>query len=319
MRQARSLIPRWLRRAGLAAAAALAFSGAYGHIEAMDDQAPFDLVSVGPDRRLHALCDGPKDGPSVIYDAGAFGIYADGWWIKEALRADYRVCLYDRAGLGWSDPVPEGETPDAAFHVEDIRRLAAAAGLAPPYYLVGHSMAGLRLHAFANLYPGEIAGLVFVDAAAPQRFNTARGRRLVGLFSTLMGAGVASAQIGLARAVAPLLPDELKLPPQPARDKRRAISAVRHHRGARAEVKAADLGAAYFQETLAATLPVSVFSAGERGGGNAPTAEAARRTAGFGRITPLPGESHVSVLNEENARKIAADIRAMTARFETAR
>ena len=45
----------------------------------------------------------------------------------------------------------------------------AAAGVARPYVLVGHSLGGTRIRMFAGVYPNEVAGLVFVDPTPPQR------------------------------------------------------------------------------------------------------------------------------------------------------
>ena len=39
----------------------------------------------------------------------------------------------------------------------------AAAGVTPPYVLVGHSLGGTRIRMFAGVYPNGVAGLVFVD------------------------------------------------------------------------------------------------------------------------------------------------------------
>ena len=85
------------------------------------------------------------------------------------MKKNFRICLYDRAGMGASDPPPAAETPAPDFHVEDIRRLLRALGHDGKMILIGHSMAGLRQHAFANMYPEELAGLVFVDALAPRQ------------------------------------------------------------------------------------------------------------------------------------------------------
>lgn len=306
-------IARWLGYALLALAAALFCVGLYGHLRSMGEKASFDLVEVEPGRRLHVVCEGPAQARPVIYDAGAFGVYADGWWIKEALKAEFRVCLYDRAGMGWSDPVPGGVSPDPAFHVADIRRLARATGLSAPFYLVGHSMAGARLHAFANLHPEEVAGLVFIDAVRPQAFSAAQAERVLKRFGGVMDLGVLAARGGLARLAAHFLPDALSLPGPPARDKRRSIASVRHHAASRAEVRAFALDADYLSGAAADRLPVSVLAASAGGGGNAVTAEAARAHAGFGRVHPQPEANHVSLLTPRYAAIIAQDLRDMEA------
>lgn len=50
---------------------------------------------------------------------------------------------------------------------QHLHALLAAAQLAPPYVLVGHSLGGVTLMAFAKYYPDEVAGIVFVDGRLP--------------------------------------------------------------------------------------------------------------------------------------------------------
>ncbi|MGA8689305.1 MAG: alpha/beta hydrolase, partial [Methyloceanibacter sp.] len=49
--------------------------------------------------------------------------------------------------------------------VADLRALLVAAGVRPPYVLVGHSFGGLVVRLFASTVPDEVVGLVLVDAA----------------------------------------------------------------------------------------------------------------------------------------------------------
>ena len=74
-----------------------------------------------------------------------------------------RVVAYDRAGLGYSDPSPMPRTPEQI--ATELHALLRRAGIAPPYVLVGHAEGGFSVRRFASLYPGEVAGLVLVDAS----------------------------------------------------------------------------------------------------------------------------------------------------------
>jgi len=305
---------KWLRYGFGLIGLALVLSGSVGHIKAMSDKPPFELVEIAPNRSLHVSCTGPDGAPFVLYDAGAFGIYADGWWIREALKADFRVCLFDRAGMGWSPAAPEGTALSADWHVEDMRLLKSALGVTDPVYLIGHSMAGLRLHVWANRHPEELAGLIFIDAVRPQNFDLAgKPPRWLKLAGPVMSIGSFAARIGFTRAISPLVGDPLDLPPQQAKDKRRSIAALSHMKAARAEMMAATKAAEFYVDTKAEALPVSVFAADNYGGGNAQTATGAQQSAGFGRINPLPDETHVSLLAKPTAALIAADLRAMHA------
>ena len=76
-----------------------------------------------------------------------------------------RVCSYDRAGFGWSDPRPDPR--DADHIVAELHGLLSAAAIAGPIVLIGHSIAGLYIRDYTARYPANVAGLVFVDASTP--------------------------------------------------------------------------------------------------------------------------------------------------------
>jgi pimeloyl-ACP methyl ester carboxylesterase len=121
---------------------------------------PGTRIDVGG-HRLRLYCSGEGE-PVVVMDAG-LGDSLEVWSELRPLVADFaRVCVYDRAGLGGSDPGPLPRT--SAVIVEDLRRLLARAGEPAPYVLVGHSFGGLNVLLFAGRHPEEVAGLVLVDA-----------------------------------------------------------------------------------------------------------------------------------------------------------
>ena len=118
------------------------------------------LVDVGP-YRLHLECTGSR-GPTVILEPGGGGSAASMGLITPAVARDSRVCVYDRAGRGWSDPA--ASPPDGAQIATDLHRLLARAHVPGPYVLAGHSFGGLYVRTYAAKYPGEVAGLVLVDS-----------------------------------------------------------------------------------------------------------------------------------------------------------
>lgn len=122
---------------------------------------PGRLVDVGG-YRLHLSCAG-AGAPTVVMDAGAndFSLF----WARVQPEAAQlaRVCVYDRAGLGWSEPSPHERTSPTM--VRELRTLLERAGEPGPYVLVGHSLGGLNMRLFAQQHPAEVAGLVLVDAA----------------------------------------------------------------------------------------------------------------------------------------------------------
>jgi pimeloyl-ACP methyl ester carboxylesterase len=72
-----------------------------------------------------------------------------------------RVCWYDRAGYGWSDPGPFPNHSDSV--AQDLHKLLHAAGVAPPYVLVGHGMGAFHVRVYNGRYPGEAVAMVLVD------------------------------------------------------------------------------------------------------------------------------------------------------------
>lgn len=130
---------------------------------------PARLVNVGDGRRMNIYCIG-HGSPAVIFDAG-LGDQIRAWaMVQPAVAKGTRVCSYDRAGLGFSDP--SGRPGTAANAMDDLHRLLAAASIKPPYVLVGHSLGGMYMQLFADRYRSEVAGMVLVD---PVSFD--QGRR----------------------------------------------------------------------------------------------------------------------------------------------
>lgn len=120
---------------------------------------PGKLVAIG-DRKLHLLCTG-HGAPTIILEAGASSFAIDWTLVQRELQATNRVCSYDRAGMGWSDPPPATGATDTA----DLHQLLTKADERPPYVMVGASRGGMLVRAYLADHPADILGLVFVDAA----------------------------------------------------------------------------------------------------------------------------------------------------------
>jgi len=85
-----------------------------------------------------------------------------------------RACVYDRAGLGYSDPRPD--ITDSGKVAADLHALLDGAHIEPPYVLVGHSIGGMHVRVYDHAHPGEVVGMVLVDASHPDQFLRARQR-----------------------------------------------------------------------------------------------------------------------------------------------
>ena len=75
---------------------------------------------------------------------------------------DVRVCLYDRAGLGWSEAGPMPRTSNQM--VTELHTLLTNANIEPPYVLVGHSLGGYNARIFQHRYPELVAGIALVES-----------------------------------------------------------------------------------------------------------------------------------------------------------
>lgn len=118
-------------------------------------------------RTMHIVCLGPTDTgrPTVIFESGLggdFGVWAD---VLGTLQATDRGCSYDRAGVNLSKKASGPRT--TATQVDDLRTLLAAAGVKPPYVLVGHSLGGWNVLVHADRHAADVVGAVLVDARPP--------------------------------------------------------------------------------------------------------------------------------------------------------
>jgi pimeloyl-ACP methyl ester carboxylesterase len=120
------------------------------------------LVEVEPGRRLNLYCTG-KGSPTVVFDSGVTGETVGWAFVQPVIATHTRACSYDRAGTGFSDPGTR--TGTSANIVDDLHRLLAAAGIKPPYILVGHSYGGMNVRLYKDYYPSEVVGMVLVDPA----------------------------------------------------------------------------------------------------------------------------------------------------------
>lgn len=124
-------------------------------------------------RSIRLDCQGSGT-PVVVVDAGmGTEPVEDPAWrgIAAKVAAVTRVCLYDRAGLGGSDPAPK--TPRTSLDAAaDLHAALGKAGVPGPYLLAGHSLGGLHAQVFASRYPSDVAGLVLVSSTHPDQMTT---------------------------------------------------------------------------------------------------------------------------------------------------
>jgi pimeloyl-ACP methyl ester carboxylesterase len=202
-RQLRSRGARWLLFSVLAVLMIASVVGGSETVRtSIDARAypmPGQLVDVGG-HRMHLHCTGTGS-PTVILEPGQGGASSDLGWVAPAVAGDSTVCVYDRAGRGWSDAADGPQ--DAARIAADLHTLLERAQVPGPYVLAGHSFGGLYVQTFAATYPGQVVGLVLLDSTAPKPGPALPSRTdsysVLGRVSTVFSA---SAHLGAGRLIA---------------------------------------------------------------------------------------------------------------------
>jgi pimeloyl-ACP methyl ester carboxylesterase len=222
-REMHSRARAWLLNPVLVVLVLLALGGAYERISQSTAPAVAmrgQLLDVGP-YRLHLECTGSR-GPTVVLEPGAGGSAASMGLIAPAVARDSRVCVYDRAGRGWSDPA--ASPPDGAQIATDLHTLLDRAHVPGPYVLAGHSFGGLYVRTYAARYPEQVAGLVLIDSTAadnrpvpqPEAGSYSVLKHVSSLFAT-------TSRLGLGRLLADTSFSDL---PPKYRDDARATAAT---------------------------------------------------------------------------------------------
>jgi pimeloyl-ACP methyl ester carboxylesterase len=122
------------------------------------------LVQLQTGRKLNIRCFG-SGSPTVILAAGA-GEQSLTWRsLQTQLARTTRVCAWDRAGFGFSDPSPQIQ--DVVHTTGDLEAVLTGARIQPPYLFVGHSLGSYETLMFAFRHPHEVIGIVLIDPAAP--------------------------------------------------------------------------------------------------------------------------------------------------------
>jgi pimeloyl-ACP methyl ester carboxylesterase len=160
---------RWLGRVALGLLILLVVLAASGAIfqavaTARDEKAykPVDQMVDVDGIQLRLDCRG-SGSPTVVLEAGGQSWSTHWRLVQDEVAKFTRVCSYDRAGSGWSEPVQEELSPQPA--AEMLHVLLEKGGEKPPYLMVGHSFGGVIIRAFTAQYPDEVVGMVFVDSS----------------------------------------------------------------------------------------------------------------------------------------------------------
>ncbi|MBI4909409.1 MAG: alpha/beta hydrolase [Acidobacteria bacterium] len=128
---------------------------------------PFHLVGAGA-LRLNLHCTG-RGTPTIVLEAG-LADSLDQWRLVQPEVARFaRVCSYDRAGYGYSDPGPMPRT--SARIASELHAALQSAGEAPPFVMAGSSFGGYCVRVFNGQYPSEVAAILLVDSTQEDQYR----------------------------------------------------------------------------------------------------------------------------------------------------
>ena len=197
-RNLRSRTRVWVLYPVIAVFALSAFGGGYEMYRETAGKVGYPMpgrqIDVGG-HRLHINCTGTGS-PTVVLEPGLGEPSTAMGLIAPAVATTTRVCVYDRAGRGWSETAASPQ--DGLEVATDLHTLLEAAGEPGPYILAGHSAGGIYVLNFAHLYPQQVAGVVLLDSMHPEQYTKIASwlpfyemfRRVSALLSPLSRMGV---------------------------------------------------------------------------------------------------------------------------------
>jgi pimeloyl-ACP methyl ester carboxylesterase len=124
-----------------------------------------EMISVDG-HKMHLLCSGSGE-PTAILEGPLTGLAVSWKPVQDAVSRFTRVCSYDRAGYGWSEPGPLPRTSERI--AGELHSLLEQAVVHPPYVMVGASAGGFHVRVYAGHFPEEVAGMVLVDSSHPDQ------------------------------------------------------------------------------------------------------------------------------------------------------
>lgn len=140
-----------------------------------------------------------KGSPTVVLDHSLGGI--DGYFLIDDIAKLTRVCIYDRAGYGWSDPSPKPRSSKQI--VQELDTLLTQAQIEPPYILVGDSFGSYNVRLYAHYFPEKVVGIILTDGLHEEAMLTMSFS--LGLLKLFFMSGFAMSTLGSLVGIVRLL------------------------------------------------------------------------------------------------------------------
>ena len=100
-----------------------------------------------------------------IAGSGTPNAYTDFYYLQSELQQYARTVSFDHSGFGWSEATEVPRTIDNLTN--ELHELLKKSNYSSPYVLVAHSLASLEALRYAQLYPDEVKGIIFLDGGSP--------------------------------------------------------------------------------------------------------------------------------------------------------
>ena len=163
-----------------------------------------ELVAVG-DGKMHVFFMG-NGGKTVVLLPG-MGVAlpsADFGPLMRKLSEKYTVVSVEYFGVGFSSETARERSCEN--YTEEIRAALAAAGFAPPYVLMPHSISSVYSEYYASKYPEEIEAMVSLDGT-----STAYYERMPSFLKYVLPIAKFQQAIGLTSVIGPLTVNKANL------------------------------------------------------------------------------------------------------------
>jgi pimeloyl-ACP methyl ester carboxylesterase len=131
------------------------------------------MVDLGG-HRVHLHCEG-QGSPTVVLLHGTPRFSFHFALVQPKVAEFARVCVYDRAGDAWSDPVP-GQ-PTAEIFIDELDRVIRHVSPRRPVVLAGHSIGAVLARAYYARHAGRVSAMVLIDPPRSPSVGVARKQR----------------------------------------------------------------------------------------------------------------------------------------------
>jgi alpha/beta hydrolase fold len=169
--------------------AVLLITAACSSPSASSPSEPTAVPSTGPqavpfqvtvnDLPVSGHCIGARDPgqPVVVLQSGNGGGAGHLSGIEQHMVSKAMVCAFGRPGTE-ANPAPPDLPRTINAVVAEVHDILAAAGVAPPYFLVGQSAGAVVVFMFAQAYADEVAGFVAMNGNPPYKTWVAEAKRI---------------------------------------------------------------------------------------------------------------------------------------------